>query len=149
MSRPSEMQAGTGGKQGTGKSSRRSFLKQVFYVLWLPILAAFGGMMHRQHKLQSRKVELVVNASDVADFLVLDKVIISRQEQGFLAFENRCTHLGCTIREVRGGQLHCPCHGSRFDRQGMPVKGPAQAPLHRLALTYSAVTGKIIVKLPG
>lgn len=143
------MHAGAGERHGTGKNSRRNFLKQLFYVLWLPIWAALGNMMHRQQKLQARKADVVVNASDVSDFLILDKVIISRQEQGFLAFENRCTHLGCTIREVRGGQLHCPCHGSRFDRQGIPVKGPAQAPLHRLAVTHSSVNGKITIKLPG
>ncbi|MGC8865971.1 MAG: ubiquinol-cytochrome c reductase iron-sulfur subunit [Bacteroidales bacterium] len=143
------MLAGTGRIQEKNKGNRRNFLKQLFYFLWLPILAAIGGMISRQQKLQVKKADVVVNASEVPDFLVLDRVIISRQEQGFLAFENRCTHLGCTIREVRGGQLHCPCHGSRFDRQGLPVKGPAQTPLHRLSLTYSAAIGKIIVKVEG
>jgi Rieske Fe-S protein len=129
--------------------SRRKFLRRLLWSLWLPLLVAVGSMMHRQRKLAGGPATFVVNASDVSDFMVLDRIIISREGNNFLAFENRCTHLGCTIREVRGDQLHCPCHGSRFDREGLPVKGPAGAPLKRLQAKYSSETGKIVVQIPG
>jgi Rieske Fe-S protein len=42
-----------------------------------------------------------------------------------------CTHLGCTLN-VNGEQLSCPCHGSRFDRRGRLLQGPADRPLKLL-----------------
>lgn len=127
--------------------TRRQFLKRLFWGLWLPIIGAMVAMMHRQRKLAGGAKTIVINASEVNDFLVLDKVIISRESNHFLAFENRCTHLGCTIREARGDELHCPCHGSRFNRKGLPVKGPASKPLYRLEASYSPETDKLLVKL--
>lgn len=44
-----------------------------------------------------------------------------------------CTHLGCTVNVTADG-LSCPCHGSRFDRQGRVLKGPADRPLARLEI---------------
>jgi Rieske Fe-S protein len=44
----------------------------------------------------------------------------------------RCTHLGCTVRfDPVSAQFKCPCHGSRFDRSGMRVAGPATKDLER------------------
>jgi Rieske Fe-S protein len=42
-----------------------------------------------------------------------------------------CTHLGCTVT-VSSREMACPCHGSRFDRQGRVLNGPADRPLKRL-----------------
>ena len=43
-----------------------------------------------------------------------------------------CTHLGCEVSyDPEQDHWLCPCHGSRFDRDGRPVKGPAVRPLVR------------------
>jgi Rieske Fe-S protein len=42
-----------------------------------------------------------------------------------------CTHLGCSVIVTPEG-LSCPCHGSRFDRTGRVLHGPADRPLPRL-----------------
>ncbi len=47
-----------------------------------------------------------------------------RDDSGFYALSLVCTHLGCTVT-VTEDDLACPCHGSRFDRQGKVLKGPA------------------------
>lgn len=55
------------------------------------------------------------------------------QVQGFSAI---CTHQGCSVTSVEGGQIICPCHGSKFDAAtGEPVAGPAKRPLPPVAVT--------------
>lgn len=46
-----------------------------------------------------------------------------------------CTHLGCEVNyEQEQNQWACPCHGSRYSSDGVPIKGPAVNPLHRAKL---------------
>jgi glycine/D-amino acid oxidase-like deaminating enzyme/nitrite reductase/ring-hydroxylating ferredoxin subunit len=56
---------------------------------------------------------------------------VYRDEQGELhALSARCTHLGCIVNWNSGeGTWDCPCHGSRFSREGDVIMGPA---VHRL-----------------
>jgi len=40
-----------------------------------------------------------------------------------------CTHMGCTVN-AGGGELNCPCHGSKFNAfTGAVLNGPAASPL--------------------
>ena len=59
------------------------------------------------------------------------KVVVTQPTKGeFKAFTAVCTHQGCTVGSVTGGQIVCPCHGSHFSiKDGSPVSGPASAPL--------------------
>jgi len=53
-----------------------------------------------------------------------------RNQDGFLALWQRCTHLGCTVPWVEAeDQFHCPCHGSLFNVVGEVTGGPAPRPL--------------------
>ncbi len=60
---------------------------------------------------------------------------IVRDETGFWAISARCTHLGCATSAVDWGFL-CPCHGSKFDRYGNVLVGPAarRLPGYKLSL---------------
>ncbi len=68
------------------------------------------------------------------------RVVVTQPVQGsFHAFSAVCTHQGCTVKEVAGSTINCPCHGSRFDvNDGSVVHGPAQQPLGRLHVTVEA-----------
>lgn len=47
-----------------------------------------------------------------------------------LAIRPKCTHMGCIAKwDAADFEFECPCHGSRFDLLGMPVKGPAKRAL--------------------
>ena len=67
-----------------------------------------------------------------------------RRDGRLFAIEARCTHLGCTPRWMgeQGGFL-CPCHGSRFTEDGVPLNGPATQPLWRLAIRVER--GEVVV----
>ncbi|WP_026239515.1 Rieske (2Fe-2S) protein [Parafrankia discariae] len=55
---------------------------------------------------------------------------------GIKAFTSVCTHQGCNVSSVEGGQIICPCHGSKFDaRTGARVAGPAKQPLAPIPVT--------------
>lgn len=63
-------------------------------------------------------------------------VIVAQPTAGSAAcFSAICTHEGCTVAPA-GNELHCPCHGSRYNAStGAVLQGPApralaQVPVH-------------------
>jgi Rieske Fe-S protein len=50
-----------------------------------------------------------------------------------VAFTRRCPHLGCRLNLDAGAGFVCPCHGSRFDRKGQRLEGPAVQNLSMVA----------------
>lgn len=65
------------------------------------------------------------------------EVVVTQPTAGrFQAFSAICTHRGCTVNEVAGPTINCPCHGSQFDsKDGSVVTGPAAKPLPRREVT--------------
>ena len=57
------------------------------------------------------------------------------EEGGVYAISTVCTHLGCVVKTGPNG-FECPCHGSRFRKDGTVEKGPAPT-----ALAWRKVTG--------
>ncbi|MFL6072684.1 MAG: Rieske (2Fe-2S) protein [Mycobacteriales bacterium] len=59
------------------------------------------------------------------------KVVVTQPAAGqFKGFSAVCTHMGCTVAEISGGEIHCPCHGSAYSITDGSVKnGPASRPL--------------------
>ena len=64
--------------------------------------------------------------------------LISRTSTtGFTAIDAVCTHEGCTINGAEGDVYVCPCHGSRYNRGGQVLAGPARASLRQYATTFA------------
>ena len=63
-----------------------------------------------------------------------DKIMVVREGGKFSALTAICSHRACMLKNVND-ELRCPCHGSRFDRQGTATKGPATRDLRRFAVT--------------
>jgi nitrite reductase/ring-hydroxylating ferredoxin subunit len=60
------------------------------------------------------------------------KVSIASTGGRLFAFDNTCTHRGCSLGEgeLAGTTVTCPCHGSQFDvTSGAVIRGPAQQPV--------------------
>ena len=59
-----------------------------------------------------------------------DLVVTQPVAGTFKGFSATCTHQGCKVKEVVGGTINCPCHGSKFAvADGTPTAGPAKKPL--------------------
>ncbi len=78
--------------------------------------------------------------------LIADQqVYIVRVQAGFIAVSAICTHLGCVTQwKPELNLIACPCHGSRFQRDGTVVNGPAPRPLPHFALRLTP-DGQLLV----
>ena len=57
-------------------------------------------------------------------------IYIVHGPEGLYAMSAVCTHLGClTAWKPELGIVACPCHGSKFRRDGSKIEGPAPRPL--------------------
>lgn len=74
------------------------------------------------------------------------KVFIVRASEGyFYALSAVCTHLGCiTNWKPEENIVACPCHGSKFNREGQKLEGPAPRPLQRFAISLDE-QGQLVV----
>ena len=59
------------------------------------------------------------------------KLAVYRREDGSLVgLSPRCKHMGCTVDwNAADSTWDCPCHGSRYGREGEVIQGPAKEPL--------------------
>lgn len=55
----------------------------------------------------------------------------------FSAIDAVCTHEGCRVDSASGAIYVCPCHGSRYNRNGQVVQGPARASLRQYNTTFA------------
>ena len=118
----------------TVPQSRRTFLTT------LTLLLGSATLLHR-YLLPAippqRRVLARAATSDIPDGGALvyqeARLALIRDNNEIYALSLVCTHLGCTLN-VSGEQLSCPCHGSRFDRRGNLLQGPANRPLKRLTV---------------
>lgn len=63
-------------------------------------------------------------------FIVETDFVIFDLAGGPVAVSRRCTHLGCRLNfHEQENLLVCPCHQSRFSRQGKRMAGPARRDL--------------------
>jgi nitrite reductase/ring-hydroxylating ferredoxin subunit len=104
----------------------------------LPLLAACGGGSGGSAGSSSSGGSGGATTVPVADvpvgggtILTGPKVVVTQPTKGdFKAFSAICTHQGCPVGQVEGGDIICPCHGSHFSiTDGSPVSGPAQSAL--------------------
>jgi cytochrome b6-f complex iron-sulfur subunit len=78
-------------------------------------------------------------------FLREQQIFIVRSAEGFVAVSAVCTHLGCITQWVEENNLiECPCHGSKFQRDGIKVAGPAPQPLPHFSISLAA-DGQLVV----
>ena len=61
---------------------------------------------------------------------------VNVEEEGPRAIYMVCTHLGCLYKWVdERDRFECPCHGSKFTREGLYIEGPAPRSLDTFVTT--------------
>lgn len=94
----------------------------------------------------------IVNAGKAQDY-PLDSVTLDVNSaiylihitEGYFSLSAICTHLGCmTAWKQEENMIACPCHGSRFSREGQKLAGPAPKPLPWLK-TWLSDDGDLMV----
>ncbi len=71
--------------------------------------------------------------------------ILIHSQAGYKAISLTCQHLGCTV-DVKADEFICPCHGSRYDKDGKVLNGPSQNNLPPLRVEITADEQVIIYK---
>ena len=112
--------------------SRRTFITT------LTLLLASGGLLVRyliprstvQRRVLARAARADIPAGGALVFRQ-ERVALFKDDTGLYALSLVCTHLGCTVT-IAPEAISCPCHGSRFDRRGKVLTGPAERALGRL-----------------
>lgn len=126
--------------------SRRSALKSI---VWLSAGAAGLWRFLTPRSRSAAAPPIAVRIDDVPTdgTLVMPQhgVAIVREGRAVSALDLACTHLGCMVTANPGG-FACACHGSRFDRSGERVSGPASASLRRL---QAAEEGGLVLVAKG
>ncbi len=122
--------------------SRRSVLKGVAAAgVAAPALAACGGGSGSGSGTSGSAGGPVatVKTADVpvGGGVVSGQAVVVQPTAGtFKAYSAVCTHAGCLVSQVQGGEIICPCHGSTFAvATGAPDGGPAPSPLGALTAT--------------
>ena len=73
------------------------------------------------------------------------RIFVVRDGNSFMAISMICQHLGCAVYFSKEKNVfECPCHGSKYYRNGVNFAGPAPRPLSHYQISLSD-DGKLIV----
>ncbi|MEN8199196.1 MAG: Rieske (2Fe-2S) protein [Thermodesulfobacteriota bacterium] len=124
--------------------SKRNFL--LFFAgltILYPIIRFLGFSIPRKPRIIEINSPLPAGGFYLgADYILFD------DGQKAWALSRRCTHLGCTINyHEKEGLLECPCHQSRFSREGAVLHGPAEKSLPTFAVERLKDRGGYIITI--
>lgn len=133
------------------KLSRREFLKLgINSLLSLSGVLGLGGLIRFLSFEMDPAAPSQYDLGPATDFpqgsrimLTYIPAVILHRDDGFLALSLVCTHLGCTVGQLGDG-YECPCHGSRFDADGLVARGPASSPLKKLRVEVNEAGNLIL-----
>ena len=133
---------------GRSPARRRLLRRLAGLATAMPLAGLLAAMLGRE---RSRRVPAVIRIPpEIGEGLtVVEGALVRRDAAGVRAWSSRCTHLGCRIERVDGGEAVCPCHGSRYRADGSVASGPATRPLVALRVEPDPATGGWVARAPS
>lgn len=137
-------------------TSRRSFFTYAGWTLFLGTclaftakLLSFTGFFFPKVLFEPSKKFPVGYPADFPDHSVTTlkarRVFVLREGNNFVAISMVCQHLGCAVHWTdEKGIFECPCHGSKYYKNGVNFAGPAPRPLFHFEM-HVADDGKLMV----
>lgn len=114
-------------------NERRGFLEKCWWLVKTTGLLVISYPLFRfldfraPRKPQHVTVHKTIQAGG---YVVEHDFILFESEQGPWAISRKCTHLGCRLNfREKENLLICPCHHSKFTKEGKRVDGPARKDL--------------------
>ena len=110
--------------------SRRRFLG----LCSLSVLVASGLSCKPKQPIHNRKITLgaVADLEEGFTLFTLERVALLKEKSTLAAVSAVCTHQTCMLQlpaAAASDHLLCPCHGSKFGRDGKVLLGPAEIDL--------------------
>jgi len=102
-------------------------------------------MVNKEQEKAGKKT-ISVSLDTNREVLFLEDCIVINKDQ-LRVYSSYCTHLGCRIQQFENGHLICPCHGSVFDLDGNPLKGPAMKPLRKFEYKFNPDTNTLTINV--
>jgi cytochrome b6-f complex iron-sulfur subunit len=97
---------------------------------------AFGGKLTIGSVADIIKALPDPNAVPNETYKQTGRFFLTRTDDGLLALYRKCVHLGCVVPWNSAEDIfHCVCHGSKYNRKGEVLAGPAPRPLDYFAIT--------------
>ncbi len=113
--------------------SRRTLLQTALATLCGAGLWLMDSLTRRSADLpETGETILTVPLPTANQIRFYDQAILVAGAEEISVFSSICPHLGCCIDRTEGGEIACPCHGSRFSLRGELVRGPARRGLQPL-----------------
>ncbi len=119
------------------KLTRRSFAKKILGCLpfaavgslLIPVLRftlfSYGKTVENVTIQKNRLVSKITKIDNPPMF------IIAKNEIPTKVLDSHCTHMGCIVNfDSKINEFICPCHGSRYNINGINIKGPTKKPLY-------------------
>lgn len=130
-----------------GKLNRKDFIKGMMYIMLLPFLLLLNRMVKDHKRFGSANKVLRLSNIIPAGLSISNEIILFKTDQELKIYSSRCTHLGCKINQIEGNVIICPCHGSRYNTEGKPIKGPSIKRLQELDFELDSESNEIVIKL--
>jgi len=117
--------------------NRRKFFQFSLFGIFFSMVLFWEKLTIKHNNLSQRNLQKVpYNKNKLVSFI--GEFIIVNKENKTKVFNAHCTHLGCTLNKVEDEVIVCPCHGSKFNLDGEPIKGPSYKPLEQMSAKISS-----------